>query len=95
MLVAYNFKSGMSIKEAARVTCTDPETARRWIADMWKKGEVALRHRKAPGAARILTRDQYIQLGRTGRAQGPRACGFKANTCRTPSSTGTPSKSSA
>ena len=79
MLVAYNFKSGMSIKEAARVTCTDPETARRWIADMWKKGEVALRHRKAQGAARILTRDQYIQLVRDVH-RGPRACGFKANT---------------
>ncbi len=79
MLVAYNFKSGMSIKEAARVTCTDPETARRWIADMWKKGEVALRHRKAPGAARILTRDQYIQLVRDVH-RGPRACGFKTNT---------------
>lgn len=79
MLVAYHFKSGMSIKEAAKATCTDPETARRWIADMWKRGEAAIRHRKAPGPARILTRDQYIRLVRDVH-RGPRACGFKTNT---------------
>ena len=79
MLVAYHYKSGKSIKEAAEAACADPETARRWIADMRKRGEAALRHRKAPGPARILTRDQYIRLVRDVH-RGPRACGFKTNT---------------
>ena len=48
MLVAYNYKSGKSI-EATEATCTDPETARRWIVGMRKRSEAALRHRKAPG----------------------------------------------
>ena len=79
MLVAYHYKSGKSIKEAAEAAHTNRENARRWIADMRKRGEAALRHRRAPGAARILTRDQYIQLVRDVH-RGPRACGFKTNT---------------
>ena len=79
MLVAYHYKSGKSIKEAAEAANTNRETARRWIADIRKRGEAALRHRRAPGAARILTRDQYIRLVRDVH-RGPRACGFKTNT---------------
>ena len=79
ILVAYHYKSGKSIKEAAEATCTDPETTRRWITGMLKRGEAAIRHGKAPGPARILTRDEYARLVRDVR-RGPRACGFKVDT---------------
>ena len=79
LLLAYHYKSGKTLREAAEITCTEYETARRWIAAMRKKGSAAIPHRKSPGAPRILTRDQRIRLVRDVH-RGPRACGFKTNT---------------
>lgn len=76
--VAYLYKSGRTVKEAADAARTHYENARRWIADMYRRGPDALPHRKSPGAPRILTRDQYIRLAMDV-YRGPRACGYETD----------------
>lgn len=78
MLVAYHYKSGKSLGAAAAAACTSYENARRWVGDMRRRGPDALRHRKPPGAARILTRDERVRLV-VDAYRGPRACGFKTD----------------
>lgn len=76
--VAYHYKSGKTVSEAADAACTNYENARRWIGDICKRGPDALRHRKPPGAAKTLTRDQRVQLVLDVH-RGPRACGYETN----------------
>ena len=76
--VAYHYKSGKSVREAADAACTNYENARRWILGMRQNGPDALRHRKPPGAARMLTRDERVRLVLDVH-KGPRACGFETN----------------
>lgn len=78
ILVAYHYKAGKTIQEAADAACTEYMNAWRWTGEMYKRGPDALSHRKPPGAARWLTRDEYIQIV-IDVYEGPRACGFKTN----------------
>ena len=78
LLVAYHYKAGKPIKEAAGAACTGHMNAWRWTEDMYRRGPDALSHRQAPGAARWLTRDEYIRMV-IDVCRGPRACGFKAD----------------
>ena len=56
--VAYHYKSGKTVAEAAEAACTGYENARRWIADMRRRGPAAIPHRKSTGRPRKLTRDR-------------------------------------
>ena len=47
----------------------------RWIGDMYERGPDALSHRRPPGAARWLARDECIQID-IDAYRGPRACGY-------------------
>ena len=78
LLVAYHYKCGRSIKEAADAAGTRNRNARRWIAAMYKRGPDALARRKSQGAPGWLTGDQYIQVVMDV-FRGPRACGYKAD----------------
>ena len=55
-VVAYNYKAGRKIKEAAYVTGQNRETARRWIATARKKGPAGIPRHIAKGGERRLTR---------------------------------------
>ena len=66
MLLAYHYKSGKTLREAAEITCMEYETARRWIAAMRKKGSAAIPYRKAPGAPR-----RYLAIYERSRVQRP------------------------
>lgn len=77
--VAYHYKSGKTVAAAAEAACTEYENARRWIADMRRRGRAAIPHRKSPGRLRKLTRAQYRILVLDVH-KGPRKCGYKTNT---------------
>ena len=76
--VACHYKLGKTVAEAAEAACTEYENARRWIADMRKRGSAAIPRRKSTGRRRKLTRDQYRRLA-LDVYKGPRKCGYKAN----------------
>ena len=76
--VAYHYKSGKTVAEAAEAACTEYENARRWIADMRKRGPAAIPHGKSTGRPRMLTRDQYARLV-IDVHKGPQKCGYKVN----------------
>ena len=76
--VAYHYKSGRTVAEAAEAACTEYENARRWIVDMRRRGSAAIPHRKSTGRPRKLSRDLYARLAIDVR-KGPQRCGYKAN----------------
>ena len=78
MQVAYLYKSGRTVREAADAAGTGYMNAWRWIGEMYERGPDALSHRRPPGAARWLTRDEYIQIA-IDVYRGPRACGYETD----------------